>query len=78
MVVHRRPPAKDVVADKKLGQNADGHGNQCDFGETRKLGVELKQRDGCRFRERCLYKVVKRTVPAIDRDADLNLKIGCE
>ena len=78
IVVHRRAPAKDIMADEKPGQDADSNGNQGNFGKSCQLGVKLKQRDRCRFRKRRLNKIVKRPVPTIDRDADLNLKIGCE
>jgi hypothetical protein len=75
IIVHRSAPAKNVMADEESGQDAHSYGNQGNFGKSCKLEVKLKQRDGFGFRKRRLDEVVKRPVPVVDRDADLNLEV---
>ena len=78
IIVHGRAPAKDVMADKESGHDADRDGDEGNFGKRCKLEVELRQADGRGFRKRRLNEIVKRSVPVVDRDADLNLEIGSE
>src|SRR5260370_30512477 len=53
-VVHRGPPAEDVVADEEPRHHADHDRDQGDAGEGRQFAVELLDRDRPRFRERSL------------------------
>ena len=78
VIVHRRAPAEDVVADEEAGEHSDGHRDEGDAGKAQQLVVELGQRHRLRLGERGLDQVVEGAVPVIDRDADLHLEIGDE
>src|SRR5215471_6072486 len=67
-IIHRRPPAEDVVADEESRHHADYDGHECDAGKGRQFAVELLDRDRRRLRERGLDEVVKRSKPAVDRN----------
>jgi hypothetical protein len=66
------------VADEEPCHHADHDRDQGDAGEGRQFAVELLDRDRLRFRKRGLDEIVERPVPAVDGDADLDLKIRCE
>ena len=79
VVVHRRAPAEDVVADEEARQHADHDRDEGDAGEVEQPGVEFRRSStGRDFAERRLDQVVERPVPVVDRDADLHLEIGGE
>src|SRR5690606_27156151 len=76
VVVHRRAPAEDVVADEEAREHAHRHRDEGDPGECDQLAVEIGNLDGRRLGQRCLDQVVERAVPVVDGDAYLDLEIG--
>ncbi len=78
IIVHRRAPAEDIMADEEEVQHANGDGeesNACKIGQP---PVEFRSRDRAGRRQPLLHHIVERAIPSIDCHTHLNVEIGGE
>ena len=73
VVVHRGPPAKDVVADEEFEQDRDGDVDPGDLREGEALGEEVFELHRPGLGERLLQGVVEIAEPFVDPDVELHL-----
>lgn len=66
------------MTNEESRQNTNADCDKRNPRKSRELIVELLQLDRRRFGECRLNQIIKRTVPAINRHADLNLEVGRE
>ena len=78
VVVHRRPPAEDIMADKKPRHHKDSNRQKGNLSKSDKIGIEIgsRHRDfGIRV-ERVLHCIKERPPPVVDGNRNLNAEIG--
>ena len=78
VVVHRGPPAEDVVADEEAGDHRDGDGDERDLPERQQLAEVLLGRHAVRLGESLLDEVVEGPEPLVDHHVELYLEPGDE
>ena len=78
VVVHRGPPAEDVVADEEAGDHRDGDRDEGDLREREQLAEVLPDRHAVRLRQRLLDEVVEGPEPLVDHHVELHLEPGDE
>ena len=74
VVVHRRTPAEDVVADEEVVEDGHGDKHHRDAEKSDELREELLQRDAVRRRQGGLDHVVEAAEPFVDHYVELDLK----
>ena len=78
VVVHRRPPAEDVVADEEAGDDGDRDRDERDAREGGDLAEEFGLGDRPRRPQCLLHHVVEGAEPVVDHHIDLDLEPGGE
>ncbi len=76
IIVHRRAPAEDVVADEEHVQNRDRDADQRQRQELDDAEVEIGRRDRAGRAEGALHHVVEDAAPIVQGDADLDVEMG--
>ncbi len=78
VLVHRRAPAEDVVADEEVVHHANNHRDDRDAEKDADFLIKLVDADLMRGGQRALDQVVERRIPGVDRHPDFHQKPGDE
>ncbi|EJK92168.1 hypothetical protein UUU_07740 [Klebsiella pneumoniae subsp. pneumoniae DSM 30104 = JCM 1662 = NBRC 14940] len=78
VLVHRRAPAEDVVADEEVVHHANNHRDDRDAEKDADFLIKLIDADLMRGGQRALDQVVERRIPGVDRHPDFHQKPGDE